>query len=53
MGVIHYWWLVKKGVRAPWKDTAVLAVLLLARPAYNLFKKKPVVKQMTAVAADR
>ncbi len=26
--VIHYWWLVKKGVTTPWKDTAVLAVLL-------------------------
>jgi sulfoxide reductase heme-binding subunit YedZ len=29
--VIHYWWLVKTGVRTPWKVTAVLAVLLLAR----------------------
>jgi len=29
--VIHYWWLVKTGVRTPWKDTAVLAGLLLAR----------------------
>lgn len=52
MGVIHYWWLVKKGVRAPWKDTAVLAILLLARPAYLLLKKKPAAKQMTAVTAD-
>lgn len=39
LGVIHYWWLVKKGVRAPWKDTAVLTVLLLARPAYRMLKK--------------
>lgn len=30
-GVIHYWWIVKSGVRTPWKVTAVLAVLLLAR----------------------
>lgn len=30
-GVIHYWWIVKPGVRTPWKVTAVLAVLLLAR----------------------
>jgi sulfoxide reductase heme-binding subunit YedZ len=30
-GVIHYWWLVKPGVHTPWKVTAVLAVLLLAR----------------------
>jgi len=27
--VIHFWWLVKIGVRQPWKDTAVLTVLLL------------------------
>jgi sulfoxide reductase heme-binding subunit YedZ len=30
-GVIHYWWLVKKGVRAPLPFTVVLVVLLLAR----------------------
>jgi len=36
--VIHYWWLVKTGVRTPWKVTAVLAVLLLARIAYTAFK---------------
>ncbi|MDE1155540.1 MAG: ferric reductase-like transmembrane domain-containing protein [Acidobacteriaceae bacterium] len=29
--VVHFWWLVKAGVREPWKVTAVLAVLLLAR----------------------
>ncbi len=29
--VVHYWWLVKAGVRAPWKDTAVLAALLAFR----------------------
>ncbi|SEB40196.1 sulfite oxidase heme-binding subunit YedZ [Terriglobus roseus] len=43
-GAIHYWWLVKKGVLAPWKDTAVLLVLLLARPAYTWMKKKPAVR---------
>jgi sulfoxide reductase heme-binding subunit YedZ len=32
--VIHYWWIVKPGVRTPWKVTAVLAVLLLARLAW-------------------
>ena len=37
--VIHYWWLVKTGVRAPWKDTAVLAVLLAARVVYAGIKK--------------
>jgi sulfoxide reductase heme-binding subunit YedZ len=31
LAVVHYWWLVKTGVLRPWKDTAVLAVLLGAR----------------------
>ena len=38
-GVIHFWWLVKTGVRTPWKDTAVLAVLLIARVVYAAFKR--------------
>ena len=29
--VVHFWWLVKVGVRSPWKDTAVLALLLGVR----------------------
>jgi len=33
-GIIHYWWLVKSGNYAPWKVTAVLTILLLARVAY-------------------
>jgi len=37
--VIHFWWLVKAGVRTPWKDTAVLAVLLAARFVYWLVKR--------------
>jgi sulfoxide reductase heme-binding subunit YedZ len=37
---IHYWWLVKTGVLRPWRDTAVLAVLLLARVAYVIWKKR-------------
>jgi len=42
--VIHYWWLVKAGVRTPWKVTAVLVVLLAARVVYSAVKrlKKPV-----------
>ena len=39
LAVIHYWWLVKKGVLAPWKDSAVLAILLLARLVYVWMKK--------------
>ena len=40
--VIHYWWLVKTGVMAPWKDTAVLTALLLARVGYLVVKKRQV-----------
>ena len=39
--VIHYWWLVKTGVRTPWKDTAVLAVLLLWRVGIAAAKRMP------------
>ncbi len=38
--VAHFWWLVKAGVRTPWRDTAVLAVLLLARVAYTVWKRR-------------
>jgi sulfoxide reductase heme-binding subunit YedZ len=38
-GVIHYWWLVKKGNYSPAFDTAVLTLLLLARVAYVLIKR--------------
>ena len=43
-GIIHYWWLVKTGNNAPWKDTAVLTVLLLARIIYVVIKRnrKPI-----------
>lgn len=48
--VIHYWWLVKTGVRTPWKDTAVLAVLLLWRVGIAVIKKAPAKRR--AVVAD-
>src|ERR1700719_267268 len=35
-GVLHYWWLVKPGVRTPLNDTAVLTLLLLARIVWEL-----------------
>jgi len=38
-GVIHFWWLVKAGVRTPWKDTMVLAILLLARIAFTVLNR--------------
>jgi methionine sulfoxide reductase heme-binding subunit len=42
-GTVHFWWLVKKGNNAPWKDTLALTILLLARVAYTTIKrlKKP------------
>ena len=38
--VIHYWWLVKTGVSTPWRVTAVLAILLVARLVYTAFKRR-------------
>jgi sulfoxide reductase heme-binding subunit YedZ len=34
LGIVHYWWIVKTGVLDPLKITIVLAVALLARPAW-------------------
>jgi methionine sulfoxide reductase heme-binding subunit len=48
-GVIHYWWIVKTGVLTPWRVTAVLALLLLARIAWTV--RKAVKKRKVAVAA--
>jgi sulfoxide reductase heme-binding subunit YedZ len=45
-GVIHYWWIVKTGVRTPWK---VLAVLLLARSVWQV--KEAARKRKVVVAA--
>jgi methionine sulfoxide reductase heme-binding subunit len=49
--VVHYWWLVKAGVRTPWKVTVVLTVLLLARVVYSVMKRsrKPQTAVSTAV----
>jgi sulfoxide reductase heme-binding subunit YedZ len=44
-GIIHYWWLVKKGNYSPAFDTLLLTVLLLARIAYVLIKRS---KETTA-----
>jgi sulfoxide reductase heme-binding subunit YedZ len=35
--VIHYWWQVKPGVLTPLTITVILAILLLARPAWVLW----------------
>ena len=49
-GCIHYWWLVKKGVKAPMPFTLVLAVLLLARVVWSAKKRwrRPVATQLRA-----
>jgi sulfoxide reductase heme-binding subunit YedZ len=39
LACIHYWWLVKTGVRTPWKVTAVLVVLLLVRVGFAVAKR--------------
>ena len=38
-GIIHYWWQVKPGVLSPMSNTLILAVLLAARPAWDLWQK--------------
>jgi len=40
-GCIHYWWLVKVGVRTPMTDTLVLVLLLLARLVWVALKQRP------------
>lgn len=46
--IIHFWWLVKTGVRTPWKDTAILTILLLARTVYTVLKNRRKPKPATA-----
>lgn len=47
--VVHFWWLVKTGVRSPWKDTAVLSVLLGIRLLFALQKRFRRVPRVAAV----
>ena len=42
LAMVHYWWLVKKGNLSPLRDTVVLAVLLLARPAWTWWQRRRV-----------
>ena len=39
-GCVHYWWLVKRGVRLPLPDTLILAALLLARIVWVMMKRR-------------
>jgi methionine sulfoxide reductase heme-binding subunit len=49
-GVVHYWWIVKKGVRTPITITLVLAVLFVARVAWAARQK---INREAEVAAAR
>ena len=40
LAVIHYMWLVKSGVRTPWKDGGVLIVLLGVRIVFAIQKRR-------------
>jgi sulfoxide reductase heme-binding subunit YedZ len=48
--VIHYWWIVKSGVRTPITITLALAVLLLARAAWSVREKA---NRQAAIATAR
>jgi len=37
-GIVHYWWQVKPGVLSPMSNTVILAVLLAARPIWDLWQ---------------
>ena len=39
LAVVHYWWLVKTGVRTPATDTIILIILLLARVAWLILRR--------------
>lgn len=49
--VVHYWWLVKTGVRTPWKVTAILAVLLGARLVWWAMQKAKASRKSAPAAA--
>ena len=49
-GCVHYWWLVKKGVRAPMPFTLVLTALLLARVVWTAMHRAKKVRNATKPA---
>jgi methionine sulfoxide reductase heme-binding subunit len=51
-GAIHYWWQVKSGVLSPLRLTLVLAVLLVARPVWSLWKRRGQSRKIAAPVAD-
>jgi methionine sulfoxide reductase heme-binding subunit len=52
LGIVHYWWIVKTGVLDPLKITIILAIVMLARPAWSFVDAKRRQRRM-AVAAPR
>jgi sulfoxide reductase heme-binding subunit YedZ len=52
-GVVHYWWLVKKGVQAPMPFTLVLVALLGARIVWSAMNRRraPAVRAGSAVTS--
>ena len=48
---VHYWWLVKAGVRTPWKDSAILAVLLAIRLGFVAQKRLRAPRRVVPVQA--
>lgn len=51
LGIIHYWWIVKKGVLSPLPLTASLALLLLARPAWSWVEQRRARRRAAPAAA--
>jgi sulfoxide reductase heme-binding subunit YedZ len=49
LGIVHYWWIVKTGVLDPLKITIVLAIVLLARPAWLWIDARRRPRRMAAV----
>jgi len=52
-GCIHYWWLVKKGVKEPLPFTLVLTALLLARVVWTIKGKMAANERNKPVLAQR
>lgn len=50
LGIMHYWWIVKKGVLMPLPLTIVLAVLLAARPVWSAIDARRRVRRSVAAA---
>jgi len=53
LGIVHYWWIVKTGVRDPMKITIILAIILLARPAWSFIDARRRQRRMAEVSPTR